>query len=146
MLRELLFTLWGDLEEKKTAYLKKQKTQVSKAVGKSPESNATEANRKKSRAKPGDDLPPDSEDESTPKGNVAKGSSNVDSEGNSVDKGKPDSELSDAILSLPIANKGFTCCIQQYGIKVPEMSYSKADAKGGFRWQRVFGLFGTKIA
>lgn len=104
--------------------------------------------------KPGDDLPPDSDDESTPRVNPSRASSKVvskehdmnnDTESNPLDKVGTDTELSAAISSLPITNKGFTCCIQQYGIRVPEKSYSKADAGKGYRWKRVFGLFGTQI-
>jgi protection-of-telomeres protein 1 len=145
VLREVLFRLWGDLEEQKSAYLKERKEKASKTNGKPPESHATATNPKASHAKPGDDLPPDSDDESTPKGKGAKSSSIIDIGGSPLDMGETDTDLSVAISSLPITNKGFTCCIQQYGIKVPEESYSKADAEDGFRWKRVFGLFGTAI-
>ena len=154
MLREVLFTLWGDLEEKKSAYLKKWNEKALKAAGKSTESKAAANTSNASSAKPGDDLPPDSDDESTPKGRAARNSSKVvskehdmnnDSETNPLDKNELNPDLSAAISSLPFTNKGFTCCIQQYGIKVPEKSYSKADAGKGFRWKRGFGLFGTQI-
>ncbi|KAI2623122.1 hypothetical protein GGR54DRAFT_596672 [Hypoxylon sp. NC1633] len=44
-----------------------------------------------------------------------------------------------------LSNKPFTCCIQQYGVKIPEENPRKANAGEGMRWERVFGLFGTKI-
>lgn len=44
-----------------------------------------------------------------------------------------------------VSNKGFTCCIQQYGVKVEEPDPRKANAGEGMRWQRMFGLFGTMI-
>ncbi|KAI1101966.1 hypothetical protein F4804DRAFT_282428 [Jackrogersella minutella] len=47
---------------------------------------------------------------------------------------------------LTVSNKPFTCCIHQYGIKVPEEDPRKANAGEGKRWERVFGLFGTKIS
>lgn len=43
-------------------------------------------------------------------------------------------------------NKAFTCCVQQYGVKVAEDDPKKADAGNGQRWQRMFGLFGTTIS
>ncbi|KAI0848578.1 hypothetical protein F5Y00DRAFT_82890 [Daldinia vernicosa] len=45
-----------------------------------------------------------------------------------------------------VSNKPFTCCIRQYGIKIPESDPQKANAGKGKRWERVFGLFGTKIS
>ncbi|KAI1464499.1 uncharacterized protein F4812DRAFT_442385 [Daldinia caldariorum] len=48
--------------------------------------------------------------------------------------------------SFVVSNKPFTCCIRQYGIKVPEKDPLKADAGKGKRWERVFGLFGTRIS
>ncbi|KAI1262473.1 hypothetical protein F5Y18DRAFT_151542 [Xylariaceae sp. FL1019] len=44
-----------------------------------------------------------------------------------------------------ISNKPFGCCIQQYGIRVRESDPQRADAGEGHRYQRMFGLFGTKI-
>ncbi|KAI1075876.1 hypothetical protein F5B20DRAFT_558244 [Whalleya microplaca] len=44
-----------------------------------------------------------------------------------------------------LSNKPFTCCIRQYGVKVPESNPRRANAGDGKRWQRVFGLFGTRI-
>lgn len=46
---------------------------------------------------------------------------------------------------VDVSNTAFGCCIRQYGVKVPEKDESKADAGSGNRWQRVYGLFGTKI-
>ncbi|KAI0139442.1 hypothetical protein F4776DRAFT_677495 [Hypoxylon sp. NC0597] len=47
---------------------------------------------------------------------------------------------------LTMSNKPFTCCIRQYGIEVPEKDPKKANASKGKRWERIFGLFGTKIS
>ncbi|KAI0157664.1 hypothetical protein GGR57DRAFT_51832 [Xylariaceae sp. FL1272] len=44
-----------------------------------------------------------------------------------------------------ISNKPFGCCIQQYGVRVRESDPKRADAGEGHRYQRMFGLFGTKI-
>ncbi|KAK5993260.1 hypothetical protein PT974_06689 [Cladobotryum mycophilum] len=43
-------------------------------------------------------------------------------------------------------NRPFACCIRQYGVKVPESDPGQADAGEGKRWQRMFGLFGTRIS
>ncbi|KAI1411921.1 hypothetical protein F5Y13DRAFT_164679 [Hypoxylon sp. FL1857] len=47
---------------------------------------------------------------------------------------------------LAVSNKPFTCCIRQYGIEVPEENPKKANSGDGKRWERIFGLFGTKIS
>jgi hypothetical protein len=94
-LRDKMFTLWGNLEEKKTA--------------------AQEAVRK---GKP----PADSDDE------------NEQEAGNN----EPN--------KMQLTNRPFSCCIQQYGVKVTESDPTKASAGNGKRWQRMFGLFGTMIA
>ncbi|KAI1390733.1 uncharacterized protein F4822DRAFT_394300 [Hypoxylon trugodes] len=51
-----------------------------------------------------------------------------------------------AKTGLIISNKPFTCCIRQYGVEVREEDPQKANATNGKRWERVFGLFGTKIS
>ncbi|KAI1138575.1 hypothetical protein F5Y05DRAFT_384486 [Hypoxylon sp. FL0543] len=47
---------------------------------------------------------------------------------------------------LVLSNKPFTCCIRQYGVEVSEEDPKKANASEGKRWERIFGLFGTKIS
>lgn len=44
-----------------------------------------------------------------------------------------------------INNRAFSCCVREYGIQKAEDDPEKANAGDGRRWQRVFGLFGTKI-
>ncbi|KAK3940751.1 hypothetical protein QBC46DRAFT_458793 [Diplogelasinospora grovesii] len=45
-----------------------------------------------------------------------------------------------------ISNKPFKCCIKQFGIQVREKDEERMNAgRGGKRWERCFGLFGTKI-
>ena len=44
-----------------------------------------------------------------------------------------------------ISNCPFSCCIRQYGVKVSEPDDRKADAGEKKRWERIFGLFGTRI-
>ncbi|KAF4975067.1 hypothetical protein FZEAL_8103 [Fusarium zealandicum] len=45
-----------------------------------------------------------------------------------------------------VANRPFSCCIQQYGVKVQETDPAKADAGNGRRWQRMYRLFGTLVS
>ncbi|TFB04904.1 hypothetical protein CCMA1212_002512 [Trichoderma ghanense] len=49
-------------------------------------------------------------------------------------------------VSSQVRTRPFACCIHQYGVEVPEEDPRKADAGEGKRWQRMFGLFGTRIA
>ncbi|KAL9471524.1 hypothetical protein ACSS6W_009465 [Trichoderma asperelloides] len=63
------------------------------------------------------------------------------SDDESIAPQKQDMEL----RSSQISNRPFSCCIRQYGVKVPEQDPAKADAGEGKRWQRMFGLFGTRI-
>ena len=52
-----------------------------------------------------------------------------------------------------VSNKPFKCCLQQYGVETrvrantPDQGVVVQRQNGvAKRWQRVFGLFGTKIA
>jgi len=97
----------------------------------------------------------DSDDEgsaSNPQGNqnqdrqeedsaLEKGGPSAKGNGNGVgdkDNGKED-------IDRETKNLGFTCCIKQYGVKVKEDDPAKANAGDGYKWQRMFGLFGTLI-
>ena len=42
------------------------------------------------------------------------------------------------------SNRPFGCCIRQYGVRLETEDVGK-DEGGPMRWQRMFGLFGTKI-
>lgn len=96
-LRELMFTLWGNLEECK----------------------AREEATKKKRVRGGHlEAPP------------------VDSDEEGEGTRPPSSQLT---------NKPFRCCLQQYGVRV-EAGKGEDNAGEGYRWQRMFGLFGTKIS
>lgn len=44
-----------------------------------------------------------------------------------------------------VSNKPFACCIKQYGKRVREADAEKMDAGEGYRWQRLYMMFGTKI-
>lgn len=102
-LREQMFTLWGNLEERKSK---------------------EEAARRKRAEQPLEAPPVDSEPE---EGEGVGGEDVVD---------PPSSQLT---------NKPFRCCLRQYGIKREAGLDEEANAGGGYRWERMFGLFGTKI-
>lgn len=105
-LREKLFTLWGELEERKHWELARE----------------AEARKRKPGA-----APPSSQSDDE-HGSNRRGS-----------KAKTD-------FAPKVANKPFACCIRQYGVRKEEPDPALADAGPGQRWQRVFGLFGTKIS
>ncbi|KAK8066383.1 hypothetical protein PG997_013130 [Apiospora hydei] len=48
-------------------------------------------------------------------------------------------------LTTKVSNKPFTCCLQQYGLEIPESDPMKCDAGEGKRYQRAFKLFGTRL-
>lgn len=102
-LREQMFKLWGDLEERKVDL----------------EARKWERKDRISRKMP----PPSS----------------------GADGGEAEEEAAGQGLGQ-ISNKPFACCIQQYGVKVEADDGEDDNAGGGKKWQRVFGLFGTKIA
>lgn len=102
-LRETMFRLWGDLEERKRA--------------------VEEASRNKPRGRnqlPVDRPPLNSSDEEDNGG------------------------VKEPTLTQ-VSNKPFTCCLQQYGVKVKAKNPQEANAGEGRKWERVFALFGTKI-
>lgn len=102
VLRDRLFTLWGELEERKSqARTKKREAQEAARKGKPPS---------------------DSDDE---------------------DEQRRETGNSD---KAPVSSRPFSCCIRQYGVKVLESDPGKADAGEGKRWQRMYNLFGTRIA
>lgn len=56
------------------------------------------------------------------------------------------SDAEEQSVEAAVQNRPFLCCIRQYGVKVPVQDDSQVDDAGeGFRWQRMYGLFGTKI-
>jgi hypothetical protein len=105
-LREKLFTLWGELEERKHWELARE----------------AEARKRKPGAAPPPTMSDDEDDSNRRVSTASK-------------------------IGVPVvSNKPFTCCIQQYGVRRKESDPALADAADGHRWQRVFGLFGTKIS
>lgn len=121
-LRAQLFNLWGDLEEKKAQTRETHKKK--------------QAAREEGQRRPGLQAPPvDSSDDEAGR------------EGAGAEEAPPP--------GTQVRNTAFTCCIRQYGVKVreghaaPNEDSDAAEENGGgrsYRWQRVFGLFGTKIS
>lgn len=105
ILREQMFKLWGDLQERKVDL---------------------EARKREQKDRIRRNMPP-------PSSGAGEGEAEEDPAGHSSGLGQ-------------ISNKPFACCIQQYGVKVEAEEGEEDNAGGGKRWQRVFGLFGTKIA
>jgi protection-of-telomeres protein 1 len=115
-----------------------------------------ESRMPRTSAKPGDGLPPDSDDDVPPsyqqdnKG-ISKPAApserhpNIGSKPQPAHQGDNEKQTISKVTDLTISNKGFTCCIRQYGVKVPEDSPARADAGPGLRWERVYGMFGTRI-
>ncbi|PNP55072.1 hypothetical protein THARTR1_04761 [Trichoderma harzianum] len=102
-LRQRLFLLWGDLEEKKSLEeeSKRQAALTNRGVNRPPLHSSDDEGRMPQKQGPG---------------------------------------------SSQVRSRPFSCCIHQYGVQVPEDDPLKADAGEGKRWQRMFGLFGTRIA
>jgi protection-of-telomeres protein 1 len=151
--KEQLFKLWGNLEELKSAQAPEAAKQ---AKNTSPPPFRKELSSPLPRRKPSDqpDLDSDSESENERKSNKllgnSKGSVLKERSSNITTTVNPISIADTGIGEKPSVklspnNKVFTCCIQQYGVKVDEGDASKANAGNGKRWQRVFGLVGTQI-
>lgn len=149
--KEQLFKLWGNLEERKSALLPKvvppapTKTQSTQSFFSSPappssppqhaypsfngDSDDENVDSTDSRRIP---CAQKSQDSALEEMSVNILSKNGDSNGRA---GEPNQ----------LSNKGFTCCVKQYGVKVEEPDPTRANAGNGMRWQRMFGLFGTMI-
>ncbi|OLN95457.1 Protection of telomeres protein 1 [Colletotrichum chlorophyti] len=110
-LRERMFILWGELEERKTRDLLETKNK------RKPKSVM--------RKQMLNERPP------------------LDSSDNEA-ACEPQKEKVDKAAT--ISNRPFTCCIRQYGVRVRESNEAKANAGKGRRWERMFGLFGTKVS
>lgn len=125
-LRERLFKLWGNLEERKTRIQTKKREHARDPLhAPPPESSDVEDGAVAVAGK---------EDYGT----SARGRGVGGGGGGSDEEGVPGSQLS---------NRPFTCCLRQYGVptKVDGNEDEVDDAGEGRKWQRVFGLFGTKI-
>jgi protection-of-telomeres protein 1 len=154
-LREQLFKLWGDLEEKKSASLQKkpQSTKAKKDKDKDPPppslDSIASSPPQKAGAQPDADSDVENESSNPRSGNKNKNKISTPSvlqerDSNVFTAITSTNSKVDADIIVP-KNKAFTCCIRQYGVKVDEEDAAKADAGEGQRWQRMFGLFGTQI-
>ncbi|EPE33636.1 Nucleic acid-binding protein [Glarea lozoyensis ATCC 20868] len=140
-LRNQLFHLWGDLEERIAAGLPREDDDIPPSTDESFLS-ATSQTRRAGDQPDADDS--DNELDTTTntplsaQSGAATGQTSTDpvTAHISTNEGKSD---------VAPRNKPFTCCIQQYGIQLSEKDPSKANAGNGKRWQRIFGIHGTTI-
>lgn len=140
--KEQLFKLWGDLEERKSEMLRQQ----SKKEDIPPSSLESEFSVLARRAGEMPDADSDVEHQSPATTKKTSHSSVLpDRNPNISISGIVDDKAEILESKLEAKNKPFTCCIQQYGVKFDEDDAAKANAGIGRRWQRVFGLFGTQI-
>lgn len=113
-LRERLFKLWGNLEERKTRIQTKKREHA----------------RDPLHAPPAESSDVDEAAEQTGGGGA----------------GGRDHVIEEGVLGNQLSNRPFTCCIRQYGVPIKANEDDEMDTAGvGRKWQRVFGLFGTKI-
>ncbi|KUJ09981.1 uncharacterized protein LY89DRAFT_787664 [Mollisia scopiformis] len=144
-LKEQMFKLWGDLEERKSSTL----PNLSAKGKEDPPASSFDSSVSSPAHKAGGQPDLDSDDEMGNTGRLKSKKSasgvlqerdpNVPMTVNGIGAG------SKADANLTPKNKAFTCCIKQYGVKVDEEDPAKANAGPGERWQRVFGMFGTQI-
>lgn len=114
-LRERLFKLWGNLEERKTRIQTKKREHARDPLHAPPAESSDIDEAVENRGGQG----------------AAGGRDHI------IEEGVPGSQLS---------NRPFTCCIRQYGVSIKAAKDDEMDtADVGRKWQRVFGLFGTKI-
>jgi protection-of-telomeres protein 1 len=140
--KEQLFKLWGDLEERKSEMLRQQ----SKKEDIPSSSLESEFSVSARRAGEMPDADSDVEHESSATSKKTSHSSVLPERDQNIPiSGIVGAKTENLESKLAAKNKAFTCCIQQYGVKVDEDDSAKANAGNGKRWQRVFGLFGTQI-
>ncbi|KAJ4413660.1 hypothetical protein N0V82_008389 [Gnomoniopsis sp. IMI 355080] len=109
-LREQLFKLWGNLEERKTRLEAKKRQH---------EEHPLQA-------------PP-------------LGSSDDEDNRAATHGGGGGGDAADDVPGSQLSNRPFTCCIRQYGVPIAPEEAEMNETGQGKKWQRVFGLFGTKI-
>lgn len=135
--REKLYILWGDLEEHKSAQASLLQRQLGNPAPAIPPSSYDTTLPSSPVRRAGDQPDPDSDKENEIQQARIKTKKTASKEENK--------NQVPATLGSLVKNKGFTCCIKQYGVKVPEEDPSKANAGDGQKWERKFGLFGTTI-
>lgn len=144
MLREKLFTLWGDLEEEKLKLMALGGTGGPVTQHAGEEDLASRRPGRERQSKPGDMPKLDSSPEPPEQPTLGPLASE-----------RPQSSMLNSMAGLPqgpgerglsnVRNKGFSCCIQEYGVKTATNDAGQETAGPGMRWQRQFGLFGTAI-
>lgn len=142
-LKDQLFNLWGELEETKSAELG-QDARETKHFRPSSASSILSSPPQRYGQQPD----ADSDDEMVDNERADDEMVDDDSTPRALEERDPNNQMkNDNITAMKIEpkNKAFTCCIKQYGIKVEENDPTKANAGNGQRWERRFGLFGTKI-
>jgi len=146
-LREQLFKLWGDLEEQKSAMLKKQAKETEGALPPSSFDITPSSPPVLPGAQPDVDSDSDLDDLGYNSRNPKlKPTALVERTANSTTMIQGSQKVgSQPGTVLKPNNRTFTCCIRQYGVLVDEKDAFKANAGKGKRWQRKFGLFGTTI-
>ena len=150
-LKEQLFKLWGELEERKSALLPPLGVKATPKVSRVPQSSDMSAIAASSPPEVIGMPDPDSENETEHSENrhersVLKEKDTNASTGKAVpETPKADKKSEEVCTEVSIRNKPFTCCIKQYGVKVKEDDPTTASAGEGMRWDRRFGIFGTTI-
>ncbi len=134
--REQLFKLWGDLEERKAESLSPLPT----AQDDPSSSFASDFSDQVPKVGAQPDVDSDLEGEVLDAGSGKRQPSVEEVVASSGEGGKGEKDK-----GLKVKNKAFICCIKQYGVKVREEERGKMNAGEGWRWQRMFGLFGTTI-
>lgn len=167
VIREKFFVLWGDLEERKSAYLKSAegKALLQRSLERPNATNDTPPPPKinqQSTFRPGDQ-PPDSDDEElaakTHPGRTPA-EENLDPLEN-VKNASPQQAAERLATKLweigdQAQNKPFPACIREYGVKVvvedqeedaeeDDEESTQKETRKRTRWERQFGLFGTTI-
>ena len=134
-----MFHIWGDLEERIAAQLPHEEDNEAP-----PSSNVSDLSTTSQLRRAGDQPDPDDSD------NDRDIKMHTSSSPPHIDDAQTDPVTAHVLKEeekdfLAPKNKPFTCCIQQYGVQVPEKDPSKADAGNKKRWQRIFSIFGTTI-
>lgn len=125
-LRERLFKLWGNLEERKTRIQTKKREHARDPLH-APPPESSDA------------------DDGAAANNRYEDDYGTNAHGRGAGGGRDSNE--EGVAGSQLSNRPFACCIRQYGVPVmaDEDDEQVDDAGEGRKWQRVFGLFGTKI-
>ncbi|EFX00992.1 telomere-binding alpha subunit central domain containing protein [Grosmannia clavigera kw1407] len=150
-LREKMFVLWGDLEEKKRLQLRaKREAEVAAAAQRQKgEQKKREEQKKKQQqqkqraqnAKPGQTFLPPQDSSDDEWHDSQKGRQKPDT-AQQPQTELPSRPVEDDDISKTVSNRPFVCCVWQYGAK----DAGDENSNGKRTWKRMFALFGTKIS